>query len=36
MVFVQPQVSLILIVVMLAVLVVPRLEKRWSARAKIA
>ena len=36
MVFVQRPVSLTLIFVVLPVLVVPRLAKRWSARTKIA
>ena len=36
MVFVQRPVSLTLIFVVLAVLVVPRLAKGWSARTKIA
>ena len=36
MVFVQRPVSLLLIVVVLAVLVLPRLAKRWSGRLKVA
>ena len=36
MVFVQRPVSLVLIFVVLAVLVLPRLARRWSARTKLA
>ena len=35
-VFVQRPVSLVLILVVIAVLVLPRLVKRWSARVKLA
>jgi putative tricarboxylic transport membrane protein len=35
-IFVQRPVSLILIIVVVAVLVLPRLAKRWSARRLVA